>query len=170
MHSGPLFVKLAVPVDFCLWGEDNRRRLSGALCLSVPILLGGVLGPPSDFLIIGVLANLALQTKRNVLEVLGVLGVIDVSGDFPIQLVDLITVVDVIVELQPASQSLVLELGRPRCQITKGDQVGAGHHDQKGRPAHYLGLMAGALPLDIGREFLGGKFKISNAAHKVFCL
>ena len=153
-------------------GVCRSNYCSSAFCLSVPFLLVGVaLGPPSDFLTTGVvLAYLALPAHLNVLKVLGVLLVIDVSGDSVIQCECLITVVDVIIELHSASHRQVLEPGRPRCQIAESDQVGAGHHDQKGRPAHHLGLMAGALPLDIGREFPGGKFKIFNAAHVVLLL
>ena len=168
MHGRPLIVCLLGLLDIQFWGEDNTRCFSSAFCLSVPILFNKVaLGPQSGWVIIGVLAYLAIPVRLNVLEILGVLLVIDVSGDSVRQCEFLITVVDVFVEVQIASQRLVLEPGRPRCQIAESDQVGAGHHDQKGRPAHHLGLMAGALPLDIGREFPGGKFNIFNAAHVV---
>ena len=171
VHGRPLIVFLLVLLDLLLWGGNGRNYCSSTFCLSVPILLSPVaLGPQRDWVTIEVLAYLAIPALLNVLEVLGVLFVIDVSGDSEIQCEFLITVVDVIIEVHRASHRLVLEPGRPRCQIAESDQVGAGHHDQKGRPAHHLGLMAGALPLDIGREFLGGKFKIFNAAHVVLLL
>ena len=172
MHGRPLIVCLAVEVDLLLGGGNCRSNYcSSTFCLSVPILLSPVaLGPQSDWVTIFAFAYLAIPACLNVLKVLGVLFVIDVPGDSERQCEFLITVVDVIIELHIASHRLVLEPGRPRCQIAESDQVGAGHHDQKGRPAHHLGLMAGALPLDIGREFLGGKFKIFNAAHCVLFL
>ena len=131
MHSGPLIVKQAVLGECLKGGGDWRSFTSGALCLSVPILLFA-LGPHSNRFRFLILVYLALPALLNVLEFQGVLGFVYVSRDFQIHAVDLITVVKVIIELQFASQGLVLKLGRPQGQITESCQIGAGHQDHKG--------------------------------------